>query len=336
MKLATLRNGRPDGQLIVLSSDLARYASAGRIAPTLQAALDAWDAAAPALEELARRLDSGDIAASPFDPALATAPLPRAYQRIAGSAYGSHEERLPTRGVTWPAETAARRPFVAQAFSDWLAGPSQLIELPSTDSSADLSAEVAVVVGAVPARPTREQALAAIRLVLLCNTLVLRRLLDEPQTPDPTGFQARPLAAFAPAAVTPKGLGAAWRQGRLVGPVRVTINDMLFGQPDAGTDMQFDFADLIVAAAQHRPLGSGTIVASGTVSNRHDETPPVRREGIGFASIGEARTLELAKYGRARTPYLKPGDRVRITALDAGERPIFGTIDQLVGGPTKS
>lgn len=332
MKLGTLRNGRPDGQLMVLSADLARYVSAGRIAPNLQAALDHWDVARPALEELAQALDAGRVAASPFDPALASAPLPRAYQHIGASAYPSHGDRVPHPGAARSTtEPAARRPVFYQGASDLLAGPTQPLLVTDNELSPDLSAEIAVVLGPVPMRPGRDEAAAAIRLVLLANSLSLRKLVADDLQQGAGYFHSKPMTAFAPAAVTPEELGVSWRGNRLCLPVRVTINNMLFGQPNAGADMQFDFVDLILAAAQTRPLGNGTILSAGTVSNRHDETPPIRREGVGFASIAEARTVEKAKYGRARTPYLKSGDRVRITAVDSGERPVFGTIDQTVG-----
>jgi len=171
--------------------------------------------------------------------------------------------------------------------------------------------------------------------VTIASSVVLRKVLAD----EPAGsghFHASSFAAFAPVAVTPDELGASWRNARLHLPLRVLLNNMLFGQPDAG-QMQVDFIDLVMAAAQFRPLGCGTLLSSGTVSNRHDETPPIRREGVGFASIAEARAAEKAKYGRSRTPYLKVGDRVRIAAFDTHEHPVFGTIDQtVVAGPARA
>ena len=332
MKLGTLRNGRPDGQLVGLSSDLGRYVSASRIAPSLQAALDNWDAALPALEDLAKALDAGSVASAPFDPTLSSAPLPRAYQRIVGAGYPTHRDRAAASEPSKAADSApARRTVLYQAASDTLGGPTQSLLVRDDERAPDLSAEFAVILGPVPMRPSREEALAAVRLLLLGNAFEFTKQAAEDSEGAGGHFQSQPLSCFAPAAVTPQQLGNWWRNGRLHLQVRVLVNAMLFGQPNAGVDMAFDFGDLIVAAARNRPLGNGTILSAGTISNRHDETPPIRREGIGFASIAEARTVETANYGRARTPYLKPGDRVRIVAVDAAERPVFGTIDQTVG-----
>ena len=326
MKLGTLRNGRPDGQLVVVSGDLARCVSAGRIAPSLQAALDDWDRAEPALEDLARALENGRIAAQPFDPGTAMAPLPRAYQRIDAMAYASHLERLGA-GPSAPGG-ASQWPMLHQAASDQLAGPTSPLMIPDGDQSADFGAEIVAVLGRVPIRPSREEAAASVRLLMLANEVTLRRWLAV----DPgahASLRAKPGTAFAPVAVTPGELKAGWRNERVHLAVRVLLDDMLFGQPDAGK-MKFDFAELVAAAAQTRELGSGTLIGSGIVSNAHNETPPIRREGLGFACLAEARAAEKAKYGRARSPFLKPGNRVRIVAIDAEERPMFGTIDQAV------
>jgi fumarylacetoacetate (FAA) hydrolase len=330
MKLGTLRNGRPDGQLVVVSSDLLRCVSAGRIAPSLQAALDGWETARPALEELSGALNAGRIAAQAFDPAAAMAPLPRAFQFIDGAGYLTHLERVRMLRGGRDDDPQARRPVLSQAASDRFAGPTEPIVTPENDLALDFEAEIAVVLGPVPMRPDRAAAADAIRLVGVLNDVTLRRLVADDLQQGFGLFHAKPQTSFAPVLVTPDELGAAWRDAKLHLVVRVMLNDMLFGQPNAGVDMHFDFIDLIVAAAQTRALGNGTILGSGTISNRHSETPPIRREGIGFGCIAEARTLEKLKYGRSRTPFLKPGDRVRIAALDAGERPVFGSIDQTV------
>jgi fumarylacetoacetate (FAA) hydrolase len=336
MKLGTLRNGRPDGQLVVVSSDLTRCVAAGRIAPNLQAALDTWGAARPALEELSGALNAGRIGSQTFEPALALAPLPRAYQFIEGAAYLTHLERVRTLKGSLDAELQPRRPLFYQSASDQLAGACDPIVVPETDLGLDFEAEVALILGPVPMRPERAEAAAAIRLITICNDVSLRKLVADDLHQGFGFFHAKPATSFAPVLATLDEMGAAWRDEKLHMPVRVTINNALFGQPDAGVDMHFDFAELIVAAAQTRSLGAGTILASGTVSNKHDETPPMRREGIGFGCIAEARTVEKQKYGRSRTPFLKPGDRVRIAAIDAAERPAFGTIDQTVALLTRS
>ncbi|WIY53736.1 fumarylacetoacetate hydrolase family protein [Devosia sp. YIM 151766] len=330
MKLATLRNARPDGQLVVVSADLARYVSAGRIAANLQAAMDEWERAAPALAELAAQLDAGAIAGQPFDPALAHAPLPRAYQWIDGSGYLSHLERVRSLKGSKDEELQSVRPLIYQGGSDSLSAPTDPIIVPADDLALDFEAEAAVIIGPVPMGATREQAEAAIRLVTVLNDVSLRRLVVDDLQNGFGFFHAKPSTAFAPLAITPQSLGLHWRDNRLHLPVRVEVNDTLYGQPNAGIGMHFDFADLIVEAARTRALAAGTIIGGGTISNPHDETLPIKRDGIGFACIAEARTAEKAKYGRARTPFLKPGDRVRIGAIDAEGRSLFGDMEQIV------
>jgi fumarylacetoacetate (FAA) hydrolase len=330
MKLATLRNSRPDGQLVVLSADHSRFVSAGRIAPTLQAALDDWDVHAPALAALAAQLDAGAIAGQPFDPAMALAPLPRAYQWIDGSGYLSHLERVRTLSGSKDAELQSARPLLYQGGSDSLSAPTDPIRITDAGLALDFEAEVAVIIGPVPMAATREQAATAIRLVTVCNDVSLRRLVVDDLQNGFGFFHAKPSTSFAPIVATPESLGGAWRDNRLHLPVRIEVNGTLYGQPNAGTDMHFDFADLIVEAARTRDLAAGTIIGGGTVSNRHDESLPIKRDGIGFACIVEARTVEKLKYGRARTPFLQPGDTVRIGAISPDGTPTFGDIRQTV------
>lgn len=329
MKLATLNNGRPDGQLVVVSADLTRCVSAGRIAPTLQAALDDWAIHMPALVALAAQLDAGSIAGQAFEPGQALAPLPRAYQWIDGSGYLSHLERVRTLKGSKDAELQSARPLLYQGGSDSLLAPTAPIRITDPDLALDFEAEVAVIIGHVPMGASKPQAAAAIRLITVCNDVSLRRLVLDDLQNGFGFFHAKPSTAFAPIVVTADDLDGAWRDNRLHLPVRIEVNGTLFGQPNAGTDMHFDFADLIVEAARTRSLASGTIIGGGTVSNRHDESLPIKKDGIGFACIAEARTVEKLKYGRARTPFLKPGDTVRIGALAEG-RPVFGDIFQTV------
>lgn len=330
MKLASLRNGRADGHLVVVSADLARYVSAGRVAPTLQAALDNWNAVQPALEDLARQLDAGAIAAQAFDPAFAMAPLPRAYQWIDGSGYLVNLERV--QGLTGDraADLRHHRPLLYQGASDSLIGGADPIVVTDDALAVDFEAEIVVVLDHVPMRPTREEAAAAIRLVGLANDVSLRRLVAEDLQSGYGFFHSKPATSFSPVFVTPDTLGAAWTGSRLLLPVEIEVNGRYFGRPNAGVDMHFDFVALIQAAAETRQLGCGTILGSGTISNRHDEPLPTRRDGIGFACIAEARTVEKIRYGKARTPFLEAGDRVRIAALDASGRAVFGKIDQTV------
>lgn len=330
MKLATLRSPRPDGQLVIVSSDGSRSTSAGRIAPTLQAALDDWERCAPALADLSAGLDAGAIASQPFETSLARAPLPRAFQWIDGSGYLSHLERVRSLKGSKDAELQSVRPLLYQGASDSLSGPVDDIVVPPEDLALDFEVEVAVIIGPVPMRPSREQAAAAIRLVTLCNDVSLRRLVADDLQNGFGFFHSKPSTSFAPLAVSLDALGEAWRDNRLHLPVRVEVNGTLYGQPNAGVGMHFDFADLIVEAARTRSLAAGTIIGGGTISNPHDETLPLKRDGIGFGCIAEARTAEKAKYGRARTPFLAAGDRVRIGAADAIGRSIFGDIDQRV------
>ena len=330
MKLATLRSGRPDGQLVVVSSDLTRCVSAGRIAPSLQSALDDWGRAAPALEDLSAQLKAGQIAGQPFEPGAALAPLPRAYQWIDGSAYMSHLERVRSLKGSKDEELQSIRPLLYQGASDSLSGAADPIVIPADDLALDFEAEVGVIIGAVPMGATRQQAAAAIRLVTILNDVSLRRLVVDDLQNGFGFFHAKPSTSFAPVVATPDSLGSAWRDNRLHLPIRVDVNGMLYGQPDAGIGMHFDFADLIVEAARTRNLATGTIIGGGTVSNPHDQTLPLKADGIGFACIAEARTAEKAKYGRARTPFLKPGDRVRIGAVGRDGQPVFGDIEQTV------
>lgn len=330
MKLATLRNGRPDGQLVVVSRDNQAYVSAGRVAPTLQAALDGWDVAAPALETLSRQLDAGEIAGQSFDASQALAPLPRAYQWIDGSGYLGHLERVRSLAGSKDAELQAERPLLYQGGSDTLSAPHDPILVPDDALAVDYEAEVAVILGPVPMRPTREQAAAAIRLVTVCNDVSLRRLVVDDLKNGFGFFHAKPSTSFAPIAATPDALGAAWSNNRLHLQIRVLVNDKLYGQPNAGEGVHFDFVDLIMAAASTRALSAGTILGSGTVANAHDEALPIKKDGIGFGCIAEARTVEKAKFGKARTPFLMQGDRVRILAVNADGGAVFGTIDQVV------
>ncbi len=330
MKLATLRASRPDGQLVVVSNDLNRCVSAGRIAPSLQAALDDWDRLSPALAELAKQLDKGEIAGQSFEPSTALAPLPRAYQWIDGAGYMGHLERVRSLKGSKDEELQSVRPLIYQGGSDSLSAAHDPIIVPGEDLALDFEVEVAVIIGAVPMRPSREQAASAIRLVTICNDVSLRRLVADDLQNGFGFFHSKPSTSFAPVIVTPETLGDRWRDNRLHLPVRVEVNGTLYGQPNAGVDVHFDFVDLIVEAARTRHLGNGTIIGSGTIANHHDATLPIKEDGIGFGCIAEARTAEKAKFGRARTPFLKQGDRVRMFAVGQGGKSIFGDIDQAV------
>jgi fumarylacetoacetate (FAA) hydrolase len=331
MKLATLRAGARDGQLVVVSRDLTRCLSVMPIA-TLQSALDEWDVVAPTLRVFSDRVNAGDKGTIPFDPKACLSPLPRAYQWADGSAYVNHVALVrQARGAEMP-ESFWNDPLIYQGGSDSFLAPTDPIR---GDESwgIDFEAEIAVVTGDVPMGATADQACAAIRLVMLVNDVSLRNLIPGELAKGFGFFQSKPSSAFAPVAVTPDELGEAWDGGRLHLPLLSALNGRTFGKPNAGIDMTFDFPTLIAHAAKSRPLAAGTIIGSGTVSNRGpDGGPgkPVAAGGVGYSCIAEQRVVETILTGAAKTPFLKSGDRVRIEMNGADGESIFGAIDQAV------
>ncbi len=323
MKLATLKTGTRDGKLIVVSRDLEHAVAASEIAPTLQAALDDWSAKAPRLAQLSALLEDGRAAdAFEFDPNRCHAPLPRAYQWADGSAYVNHVELVRrARGAEMP-PSFWTDPLMYQGGSDSFIGPRDPILCASEDWGIDLEAEVAVVTDDVPMGIEAGRAGERIRLIMLANDVSLRNLIPGELAKGFGFFQGKPATAFSPVAVTPDELGGAWAGGRVHRPVTVHLNGSLFGQPDAGQDMTFDFPQLIAHAARTRFLAAGTIVGSGTISNLD--------RSRGSACLAEKRTLEVLETGKASTPFLRFGDRVRIEMLDADGASIFGAIDQEV------
>ena len=330
MKLASLKGGR-DGRLVVVSKDLSRCAGASAVAPTMQAALDNWTMAAPRLIEIAAALEASRIAHVPFDPAECAAPLPRAYQWLDGSAYVNHVALVrKARGAEMPASFWTD-PLMYQGGSDVLLGARDPIALADEAWGIDLEAEVAVILGDVPMGATREQAGNAIRLLMLVNDVSLRNLIG-PELAKGFGFvQSKPASAFSPVAVTPDELGGAFDGAKINLPLTSFINGKPFGRPMAGNDMTFDFPALIAHAAKTRALAAGTILGSGTVSNRDaDGGPgmPIEEGGLGYSCIAEQRTVETLRWGKPVTPFLKFGDSVRIEMRDARGRSIFGAIEQ--------
>jgi fumarylacetoacetate (FAA) hydrolase len=332
MKLASLKWGR-DGRLVVVSNDLAWCVEATNVAPTLQAALDDWEACEPALRALAAALNAGDAPRQPFRESDCVSPLPRAYQWADGSAYVNHVALVrQARGAEMP-ESFWTDPLMYQGGSDGFLGPRDPIPLVNETWGCDLEGEVAVITGDVPLGAGRDQALAAVRLVMLANDVSLRNLIPGELAKSFGFFQSKPASAFSPVAVTPDALGEAWRDGKLHGALRVDLNAAPLGRADAGVDMTFDFATLIAHAAKTRALGASTIVGSGTVSNRGaDGGPgrPVSEGGVGYSCLAEIRTIETIAAGKPATPFLKAGDQVRIEMLDDAGRSIFGAIDQTV------
>ena len=333
MKLASLKGGR-DGRLVVVSDDLAWCADAAHLCPTLQAALDDWDRVAPMLELLATDLQHETIPMRRFHEHAAAAPLPRAYQWADGSAYVNHVALVrQARGAEMP-ETFWHDPLMYQGGSDGFLGPRDPIPLADESWGCDLEAEVVVVTGDEPQGATRDEALAAVRLVGLTNDVSLRNLIPGELAKGFGFFQSKPASAFSPVFVTPDSLGDWWRDGELHRRLMVDLNGEPFGRAEAGEDMTFDFGTLIAHAAKTRALGAGTIIGSGTVSNRDaDGGPgkPITEGGVGYSCLAELRTVETIRDGKATTPFLKAGDTVRIWAEDDRHHPIFGVIEQTVG-----
>ncbi|MBP7650861.1 MAG: fumarylacetoacetate hydrolase family protein [Phenylobacterium sp.] len=332
MKLASLKWGR-DGRLVVVSSDLAWCVEATNIAPTLQAALDDWERCEPLLKGLAESLDHGSIPRVRFHEHNAESPLPRAYQWADGSAYVNHVELVrKARGAELPASFWTD-PLMYQGGSDGFLAPRDPIPLADEAWGCDMEGEIAVITGDVPQGASREQALAAVRLVMLANDVSLRNLMPDELAKSFGFFQSKPASSFSPVAVTPDSLGDAWADGRLSGALEVELNGKPLGEADAGVDMTFDFGTLIAHAAKTRALGAGTIIGSGTVSNRGPDGGPgksMAEGGVGYSCLAELRTVETLALGAPRTPFLKVGDRVRIEMRDARRHSIFGAIEQEV------
>jgi fumarylacetoacetate (FAA) hydrolase len=332
VKLASVKNGRRDGRLVVVSRDLTRATDASFLVPTLQAALDDWQRISPHLYALSESLDHGAVPSERFHEHDAMSPLPRAYQWADGSAYVNHVELVrKARNAEMP-ETFWTDPLMYQGGSDSFLGPREPILMADEAYGIDMEAEIAVIVGDVPMGASREQARDAIRLVMLVNDVSLRNLIPAELAKGFGFFQSKPSSAFSPVAVTPDELGRAWDGGKLTLPLIVDINGKPFGRANAGVDMTFDFPTLIAHAAKTRPLGAGAIIGSGTVSNKLDGGPgkPVEAGGVGYSCIAEIRTIETIEHGKPKTPFLAFGDTVRIQMNDAKGHSIFGAIEQTV------
>jgi fumarylacetoacetate (FAA) hydrolase len=323
VKLASLRNGRRDGQLIVVSRDLTRAVAVPQVAATLQAALDEWPHAAAKLEQIAFDLEDGRATGSfPFSSDQVLAPLPRSHQWVDGSAYVNHVELVrKARGAEMP-PSFWTDPLVYQGGSDDFLPPTADVPVSSEEFGIDLEGEVAVVTDDVPMGTSAAQARRHVRLVMLVNDWSLRNLIPGELAKGFGFYQSKPATAFSPVAVTPDELGEDWDGAKLHLPLVSHVNGELLGKPQAGTDMTFDFPRLIEHASRTRRLGAGTIVGSGTVSN-YDRSR-------GSSCLAERRMLEQLEHGRPSTPFLGFGDRVRIEMFDRAGRSIFGAIDQKV------
>ncbi|HTA64202.1 MAG TPA: fumarylacetoacetate hydrolase family protein [Xanthomonadaceae bacterium] len=323
MKLGSLKEGGRDGTLIVVSRDLSRAVRAAGIADTMQHALENWSNAAPRLNALSERLNAGD-AESAFDLDMnqLAAPLPRAYEFVDGSAYLPHVERVRrARGAEVPASFYTD-PLMYQAVSAGFYGPRDPALVPDAAYGIDLEAEVVVVTDDVPIAATPAQAAQHIQLIGLVNDVSLRNLIP-PELAKGFGFlQSKPRSALSPVFVTPDELGEAWRGNKVHLAMLTHINGAWFGAPEAGVDMQFDFAQLVAHAARTRPLSAGTIVGSGTVANQDTS--------LGASCFAEKRTVETLETGAPITPFMSFGDTVRIEMLDQDGHSVFGAIEQVI------
>ncbi|AUT40405.1 MULTISPECIES: fumarylacetoacetate hydrolase family protein [Aeromonas] len=323
MKLATLNNGKRDGALVVVSRDLARAVHVTTIAPTLQSALDQWDEVAPQLANVYQRLNEGACPdAFPFDEEACLSPLPRAYQWIDGSAYVNHVELVrKARGADMP-ESFWHDPLMYQGGSDSFLPPRGPIVMGSEEWGIDFESEIAVITDDVPMGTRSQRAASHIKLLMLVNDVSLRNLIPGELAKGFGFFQSKPSSSFSPVAITPDELGDDWRDGKVHLPLVTHLNGALFGQPDAGVDMTFNFDELIAHAAKTRPLGAGCIIGSGTVSN-YDRSR-------GSSCLAERRMLEIIESGQATTPFLRFGDTVSIAMQDRNGMSLFGTILQRV------
>ncbi|GAA4131981.1 fumarylacetoacetate hydrolase family protein [Aminobacter aganoensis] len=332
MKLATLKDSTRDGRLVVVSKDLTSCSEVGHIARTLQAALDDWAHVGPRLANVAEGIETGSQPTMRFHEHDAASPLPRAYQWADGSAYVNHVELVrKARGAEMPASFWTD-PLIYQGGSDSFLGPRDPIVMADEAWGIDLEGEVAVIVDDVAMGASVEEARDAIRLVMLVNDVSLRGQIPAELAKGFGFFQSKPSTAFSPVAVSPDELGNAWDGGKLHLPLLVGVNGKPIGRANAGLDMTFDFGQLVAHAAKTRPLCAGTIIGSGTVSNKLDGGPgkPVAEGGAGYSCIAEIRTIETIETGAAKTPFLKFGDLVRIEMHDKTGHSIFGAIEQTV------
>jgi fumarylacetoacetate (FAA) hydrolase len=322
MKLATLRNGTRDGSLLVVKKDLSAWTSAAHLAPTLQAALDAWDVVAPKLLALAAELEAGTVKSEPYDVTKLLAPLPRAYEWVDGSAYLNHVILVRKARKAEPPATLKTDPLVYQGGSSEMLAPTQDIVARDEKFGVDFESEVAVVLGDTPMGTKAADAGQYVRLVMLVNDVTLRNLIPDELAKGFGFFQGKPATAFSPVAVTPDELGAAWKDGRVHLTLQTWLNGTLVGDTHAGPEMHFSFFDLVQHISKTRRFTAGTILGSGTVSNEE------RARGI--SCLAEIRMIETIEGGAPKTPFMKHGDRVEIEMKGLDGRSIFGRIDQKV------
>ncbi len=323
MKLASLKTGGRDGSLIVVSRDLEHYVSAFDISPTLQAALDDWHQAAPRLNARYAELNEGTCSGIKELVAEAlAAPLPRAFEFVDGSAYLPHVERVRrARGAEVP-ESFYVDPLMYQATSAGFLGPRDPVPVVSEEYGIDFESEIIVITDDVPMAVSAEQAESHIQLIGLINDVSLRNLIPAELAKGFGFLQSKPRSALSPVLVSPDELDEHWQDSKLSLPLHSTLNGAFFGEPEAGVDMQFNFAQLVAHAARTRPLTAGTIVGSGTIAN--EDT------GKGASCLAEIRMLEIIADGKPSTPFMKFGDTIRIEMFDSKGNSIFGAIDQKI------
>jgi fumarylacetoacetate (FAA) hydrolase len=322
MKLATLNDGTRDGRLIVVKRDHSRYVPATAVAPTLQAALDAWDEREPRLRALAEDLESGRVRGEPLEVRALHSPLPRAYEWVDGSAYLNHVVLVRKARNAEPPPTLKSDPLVYQGGSGTFLAPTQDLVLPDEAWGLDFESEVAVILGDVPLGTRAEDAGRHVKLVMLCNDITLRNLIPAELAKGFGFFHGKPSSAFSPFALTPDELGPAWKDGRVHLRLRSTLNGQVVGDTDAGPEMHFSFFDLLQHITKTRALTAGTILGSGTVSNED------RARGI--SCLAEQRMIETIEAGTPRTPFMKVGDRIDIEMFGPEGTSLFGRISQKV------
>lgn len=322
MKLATRNNHTRDGELIIVNQALTRATSAHHIAPTLQYALDNWSTIKPKLEALNIQLATNEVESFAFEQSSILAPLPRAYQWLDGSAYLPHVERVrKARGAEVP-ESFFTDPLMYQGGSDTLLSATSPVQVGNEAWGIDCEAEVAVITSDVPYGISATDAVDYISLIVILNDVSLRNLVPAELAKGFGFMQSKPPTAFSLVAITPDELNEAWKHAKVHLPLITHINNELLGSPNAGVDMQFNFAELIAHAAKTRPLYAGTIIGSGTVSNQDTS--------VGCSCLAERRMLEIIEVGEASTPFLHYGDTVTIEMLDANQNTIFGQIKQTI------
>lgn len=323
MKLATLKDGSRDGQLVIVSRDLKTAVIANNIAPTMQDLLDSWDFMQPQCEDLYVQLNQGRAPYSfDFDPKNCMAPLPRAYQFVDASAYVDYVELMCKARDTEMPELFRTEPLMHQAASDDFIGPCDPVLIGDEAWGIDFESEIAVITGDISMGAKPEQVREQIRLIMLANDISLRELIPDDMKKRFGFMLSKPTTSFSPIALTPDELGDAWSQGKLHLPLRSSVNGKLIAQPDAGTDMTFNFDQLISFLTKTRNVKAGTVIGSGAVFNKESAK--------GCSSLYGVRALELILGKEVTTPFLKFGDEIKIDMLDKQGKSIFGAIDQRI------